>query len=543
MAKAPRSVAGKVVAITGGGRGIGSATAAALSPGSPGRDRRHRRGPGAADRERARRRDVGLPLNVCDRAWFDAVPRRGRAPLGPLDVLINNAGIMPIGPFDRGGRRHRQAPDRHQPRRRHYRLQARSRAFIPRGRGHIVNVASIGGQGRLPRGATYCATKHAVVGLSEAIRAEVRGTEIELHVVMPVVVNTELGSGLPRTRGVQDGRARGRRQRDRRRAAAPAASTCSSRARSGGCSASRRSSRVAPTRRWPGPQGRPGAGQPRPQRSRRLRGADGRDDRGRRALRSLRPRLPKPRSSWPEVPAGRRGRRPSAEPVGDLLTDRAPASSCRKWLAPSITWSTSVPIAAAKRGRSRAAGRVGVGPQRSASVAGRSCSASSTRWPAGAPGVSGVGGISNGNARAPLWRRRWGTARRRRRSPRRAAGSCTRASDEEADRQVLGPLDEVAERHPGVGHLLVTGEQPGVEDHHPRDAVRVLDGQAQADRAAPVVHDDRGVAQIERPRAAAPRCDVAVVACTSRCRSACPSARSRPGRVRCSGSRRRARAG
>ena len=52
-----------------------------------------------------------------------------------------------------------------------------------------------------PGGATYCATKHAVVGLSEAIRAELRDSNIDISVVMPVVVNTELGSGLPQTRG------------------------------------------------------------------------------------------------------------------------------------------------------------------------------------------------------------------------------------------------------------------------------------------------------------------------------------------------------
>ena len=52
-------------------------------------------------------------------------------------------------------------------------------------------------------GATYCATKHAVVGLSEAIRAEMRKTDIDVSIVMPVVVNTELGSGLQKTRGVK----------------------------------------------------------------------------------------------------------------------------------------------------------------------------------------------------------------------------------------------------------------------------------------------------------------------------------------------------
>jgi short-subunit dehydrogenase len=73
--------------------------------------------------------------------------------------------------------------------------------FIPRGRGHLVNIASSAGKAGFPGGATYCATKHAVVGLTEAIRAEVRGTAIATSVVMPVVVNTELGSGLAPTRG------------------------------------------------------------------------------------------------------------------------------------------------------------------------------------------------------------------------------------------------------------------------------------------------------------------------------------------------------
>jgi short-subunit dehydrogenase len=75
--------------------------------------------------------------------------------------------------------------------------------FLPRGRGHLVNIASVAGKGGFPGGATYCATKHAVVGLSEAIRAEVRQTDIDVSIVMPVVVNTELGSGLQKSRGVK----------------------------------------------------------------------------------------------------------------------------------------------------------------------------------------------------------------------------------------------------------------------------------------------------------------------------------------------------
>ena len=73
----------------------------------------------------------------------------------------------------------------------------------PRDAGHIVNIASQAGKGGLPGGATYCATKHAVVGLCEAVRAELDETGIEISCVMPAIVNTELASGLE-ARGVKN---------------------------------------------------------------------------------------------------------------------------------------------------------------------------------------------------------------------------------------------------------------------------------------------------------------------------------------------------
>ncbi len=90
--------------------------------------------------------------------------------------------------------------------------------FLPRGRGHIVQLASIAGKGGFPGGATYCATKHAVVGLTETLRSELRGTGIEVHQVLPIGVNTELYSGVSAARGLHDARARGRREHDRRAA-------------------------------------------------------------------------------------------------------------------------------------------------------------------------------------------------------------------------------------------------------------------------------------------------------------------------------------
>jgi NADP-dependent 3-hydroxy acid dehydrogenase YdfG len=202
MARAARSLTGQVVAITGGARGIGRATAAALIAQGA------QIAIGDIDASLAERTaqelgagTVGLPLDVTNRASFEAFLDEVESRVGPLDVLINNAGIMPIGPFT-------EESDATAVRMVEINLHGvifgsklALKRFQSRGRGHLVNIASAAGKTGFPGGATYCATKHAVVGLSESIRQEVRGTDIGVSVVMPVVVHTELGSGLPETRG------------------------------------------------------------------------------------------------------------------------------------------------------------------------------------------------------------------------------------------------------------------------------------------------------------------------------------------------------
>ena len=204
MAKAPRSLAGKIVAITGGARGIGRATAVALVAQGA------RVAIGDIDAPLAEQTaaelgsaTLGLPLDVTDRDSFTAFVNEVESRLGPLDVLINNAGIMPVGSFV-------TETDRTADRMIDINLRGviigsklALERFLPRGAGHLVNIASVAGKAGFPGGATYCATKHAVVGLSEAIRAEVRATAIDVSIIMPVVVNTELGSGLQRSRGVK----------------------------------------------------------------------------------------------------------------------------------------------------------------------------------------------------------------------------------------------------------------------------------------------------------------------------------------------------
>src|SRR4051794_20320828 len=98
MAKESRSLNGKVVAITGGGRGIGRATALALARAGA------RVAVGdldlpAAEQVAAETGGLGLALDVTDHAGFTAFLDEVEQRLGPLDVLVNNAGIMPVTPL------------------------------------------------------------------------------------------------------------------------------------------------------------------------------------------------------------------------------------------------------------------------------------------------------------------------------------------------------------------------------------------------------------------------------------------------------------
>ena len=204
MARQGRQLSGRVVAITGAARGIGRATARLLA------ERGMRVAIGDIDRTTAEStaREIGhgvraYEVDVTSRASFaqflDAVERD----VGPLDVLINNAGIMPLS-------RLVDEPDARAQRQIDinvngvlYGMKEALPRFGARRSGHLVNIASSAGKAGYPGAATYCGTKAFVINASEAVRAETRGSGIEVSCVMPGVVNTELTSGLHETRGVQ----------------------------------------------------------------------------------------------------------------------------------------------------------------------------------------------------------------------------------------------------------------------------------------------------------------------------------------------------
>ena len=201
MAKQARILAGQTAAITGAARGIGRATAQALTRVGM------RVAIGDLDVEAARATAgelgptaVALSLDVTEHESFARFLDDAESQLGPIDVLINNAGIMPIGPFlDEDDATAQRILDINV-----HGVITGMKLVLPRmisrGRGHVVNIASQAGKYGLPGGATYCASKAAVINLSRAVRKELRGSGVELSVISPVAVNTELGLGLSEPR-------------------------------------------------------------------------------------------------------------------------------------------------------------------------------------------------------------------------------------------------------------------------------------------------------------------------------------------------------
>jgi NAD(P)-dependent dehydrogenase (short-subunit alcohol dehydrogenase family) len=193
---------GTVVAITGGARGIGRATAEALvargarvAIGDIGS------GVAAQAASEIGGGTAGFELDVTDRGSFgrflDASERR----LGPLDVLVNNAGIMHVGPFleqDDAAAARQTDVNLHGVM---FGMRLALSRMVERGRGQVVNVASAASWVGPPGEAMYGATKHAVRGLSEAVREELRGTGVQLTVVFPGLVQTELSAGTQANRG------------------------------------------------------------------------------------------------------------------------------------------------------------------------------------------------------------------------------------------------------------------------------------------------------------------------------------------------------
>jgi NAD(P)-dependent dehydrogenase (short-subunit alcohol dehydrogenase family) len=191
----PIDLAGAHVAITGGARGIGRATVSAFLA------RGARVSFGDLDLATARASAAetgGTPhlLDVADPASYNAFVTAAEAEHGPVDVLVNNAGVMPNGPFlemDPALDRLMMEVNVHGVL---HGLRRVLPGMVERRRGHVVNVASLAGKFPLKGLAVYNASKYAVVGLTAATRLEMAPHGVTLTAVLPSAVDTDLASGL-----------------------------------------------------------------------------------------------------------------------------------------------------------------------------------------------------------------------------------------------------------------------------------------------------------------------------------------------------------
>lgn len=188
-------VGDKTVLISGASSGIGEATVRELAKAGM----RLFIGARRADRLRVLAEELGQQvawreLDVTESASFDAFVEAAEGRFGRIDVLINNAGVMPLSPLaalkrDEWARMidvniHGVLNG----------IAAVLPRFVAQKSGHVVNVASIGAHLVVPTGAVYCATKYAVWAITEGLRQE--HDDIRATIISPGVVATELGNDI-----------------------------------------------------------------------------------------------------------------------------------------------------------------------------------------------------------------------------------------------------------------------------------------------------------------------------------------------------------
>ncbi len=198
----PSPLTGRSALVTGASSGIGHATALALSAAGAAVTVLARREDRLRDLAReiaARGGDVlVVAADVRDRDAVVAAAAAHRERWGPADVLVNNAGVMPVSPiaelrvddWDRMIDVNLKGLL--------YTLAAVLPDMLAEGRGHIVNVGSVAGRRPFPGGAVYSATKFAVRALTAGIQLELSAARgIRVTDVQPGVVDTELQDHAP----------------------------------------------------------------------------------------------------------------------------------------------------------------------------------------------------------------------------------------------------------------------------------------------------------------------------------------------------------
>lgn len=188
-------IANKVVIITGASSGLGEATARMLA--SKGARlmlaaRREDRLKALAESIQADGGEAAYQVvDVSDQAAVQALADHTNATYGRIDVLVNNAGLMPLAPLDAGKVDEWDTMIDVNIKGVLYGINAVLPTMRKQHAGHVINLSSVAGHVVFPGAAVYCATKFAVKAISEGLRME-SGGEIRSTNISPGAVDTEL---------------------------------------------------------------------------------------------------------------------------------------------------------------------------------------------------------------------------------------------------------------------------------------------------------------------------------------------------------------
>jgi NADP-dependent 3-hydroxy acid dehydrogenase YdfG len=193
-------IAGKVVVITGASSGIGEAAAKHLAA------RGARMALGARRKDRLAALDGEIRKAGGESRWFvtdvvrrtdvEALVRGACEAFGRVDVMINNAGIMPLSPFERLKVDDWDGMIDINIKGVLYGIAAVLPIMKRQKSGHVINLSSVAGHKVRPGNAVYAATKHAVRVISEGFRMEVKAYGIRTTIISPGAVATELADSV-----------------------------------------------------------------------------------------------------------------------------------------------------------------------------------------------------------------------------------------------------------------------------------------------------------------------------------------------------------
>lgn len=190
------NITGKVLVITGASSGMGAATARDLAAMGAkvvlGARRVDRLATLVEEITQAGGEAVAVATDVTVREDVKKLVDTAKETFGRVDVLFNNAGLMPLSPLESLRIDEWDQMIDVNMKGTLYGIAAALPYMKEQKSGHIINVSSVYGHIVVATGAVYCATKHAVRAISEGLRQEVKNYNIRVTTISPGAVNTEL---------------------------------------------------------------------------------------------------------------------------------------------------------------------------------------------------------------------------------------------------------------------------------------------------------------------------------------------------------------